>query len=175
MAKLNKECILCKTKYSFCNRCEAYDHLPRWMAIYCSDNCRTVFTTATDYEYKHLSKEDAKNILDSCDLSARDKYHPTTQRIIDEIYADNTEIKEEIKSDHMSEVCIATDDCITSCSISISDNPCDMTVSLTNSANTVDTIKTTNTVNEFVSSVEKVRNNNNKKMKSKKKAAIEQE
>lgn len=88
MAKLNKECILCKTKYSFCNRCAEYDHLPRWMGIYCSDNCRTVFMTLTDYSFKHLSKEDAKKVLDTCDLSKKDVYHESTKRILDEVYAE---------------------------------------------------------------------------------------
>lgn len=179
MAKLNKECILCKTKYSFCNRCEAYDHLPRWMAIYCSDNCRTIFTTATDYEYKHINKEDARKILDNCDLSAKDSYHPTSQRIIDEIYKDDSETDVDTYASITSEDIVASklfdagqtthDDSVASCTISTSDYTRNTQVSLTNDMSANDNVKN---VDDIVASVEKVRSN--KKIKSKKNADIKQ-
>lgn len=173
MAKLNKECILCKTKYSFCNRCAEYDHLPRWMGIYCSDNCRTIFMTLTDYSFKHLSKEDAKRILDTCDLSKKDVYHESTQKILNEVYTEELKCSVvDAKSDSEVSNTITTtpatnNDLVTDCAtISTSDYSSNIQVSLTNSMSVY------NGVDDIVKTVEKTQSN--KKIKSKKNADIKQ-
>ena len=62
--KNNKKCILCGKTYTYCSRCEEFDHLPRWMEIYCSDNCRTIFNTLIEYNAKNITaKEAAEKIL----------------------------------------------------------------------------------------------------------------
>lgn len=53
--KNNKKCILCGKTYTYCSRCEEFDHLPRWMEIYCSDNCRTIFNTLTEYNAENIT------------------------------------------------------------------------------------------------------------------------
>ena len=85
MIKDNKTCILCGKKYSFCNRCEEYDHLPRWMAIYCSENCKKIFDAISAYNMKLISKQEAANILKKCDLSKKEEFKESCQRYIDEI------------------------------------------------------------------------------------------
>lgn len=85
MIKNNKTCILCSKVYTFCNRCEEFDHLPRWMTIYCSENCRKIFLTLTDYNAGKLSKEQAYEVLKNCDLSDKDKFNKITKRLTDEV------------------------------------------------------------------------------------------
>lgn len=86
MVKNNKTCILCGKVYSFCNRCEEFDHLPRWMAIYCSDNCRNIFSALTEYNAGNITKEQAAIELGKCDLSDKEHFHPFNQEKIDEIF-----------------------------------------------------------------------------------------
>ena len=85
MKKNNKTCILCGKKYTFCNRCEEFDRLPRWMGIYCSDNCRAIFNILTDYNGGHITKEEAIQKLNDCDLSYRDHFNKFNKGIIDNL------------------------------------------------------------------------------------------
>lgn len=102
MKKDNKTCILCGKKYSFCNRCEEYDHLPRWMAIYCSDNCRVIFNEISAYNMKLRSKKDAAKNISECDLSRKDEFNAQCQKYINEILdikeeAQDTVVNNEVK------------------------------------------------------------------------------
>lgn len=85
MIKNNKVCILCGERYSFCSRCEEFDHLPRWMAIYCSDNCKKIFDAISAYNMKLKTKEEAAKILRECDLSRKSEFKESCQKYIDEI------------------------------------------------------------------------------------------
>lgn len=98
MVKNNKTCILCGKVYSFCNRCEEFDHLPRWMAIYCSDNCRKIFSALTEYNAGNITKEQAAVELSKCDLSDKEHFHPFNQEKIDEIF----DVKDEKVNDEKS-------------------------------------------------------------------------
>ena len=85
MIKNNKVCILCGKRYSFCSRCEEFDHLPRWMAIYCSDNCKKIFDAISAYNMKLKTKKEAAKILKECDLSRKSEFKESCQKYIDEI------------------------------------------------------------------------------------------
>ena len=61
MVKDNKTCILCGKKYSYCSRCSEFDHLPRWMECYCSENCKNIFNILSGYTMKDYTKEEAKS------------------------------------------------------------------------------------------------------------------
>lgn len=89
----NKKCILCGKTYTYCSRCEEFDHLPRWMEIYCSDNCRTIFNTLTSYNSKTISANEALNILNTCDLSDVDKFHEFNQGLVKEVLGSKKEIE----------------------------------------------------------------------------------
>ena len=89
----NKKCILCGKTYTYCSRCEEFDHLPRWMEIYCSDNCRTIFNTLTSYNSKTISANEALNILNTCDLSDVDKFHEINQGLVKEVLGSKKEIE----------------------------------------------------------------------------------
>ena len=85
MVKNNKTCILCGKKYSYCSRCYEFDHLPRWMECYCSENCKNIFNTLCSYNMDHITKEEAKLRLEKCDLSHKHNFFHTTQESIDSI------------------------------------------------------------------------------------------
>ena len=91
--KNNKKCILCGKTYTYCSRCEEFDHLPRWMEIYCSDNCRTIFNTLTEYNAKNITAEEATKRLEKCDISDIDKYHEVNQKMVAEIQEKTVDVK----------------------------------------------------------------------------------
>lgn len=88
MVKDNKTCILCGKKYSYCSRCSEFDHLPRWMECYCSENCKNIFNILSGYTMKDYTKEEAKSLLEKCDLSYKSDFHHTNQEYINSIMAD---------------------------------------------------------------------------------------
>lgn len=83
--KNNKKCILCGKTYTYCSRCEEFDHLPRWMEIYCSDNCKKIFNILTDYNAKILPAKEAAKRLKDCDISNVGNFHEFNQKLIAEI------------------------------------------------------------------------------------------
>lgn len=85
MVRNNKTCILCGTRYTYCNNCAEFSHLPIWMLCYCSKNCKDIFDTLSSYSMKHITKEEAKNILNKCDLTNIDKFNKSNQNCIKEI------------------------------------------------------------------------------------------
>ena len=91
--KDNKKCILCGKTYTYCSRCEEFDHLPRWMEIYCSDNCRTIFNTLTEYNAKNITAKEAAKRLGKCDMSDVGKYHEVNQKMVAEIQRKTADVK----------------------------------------------------------------------------------
>lgn len=71
--KNNKICIACGKAYEFCNSCEQYDHLPRWMNIVHNENCRKLLYIAADYNIGKINAEQAREAFKDCDLSYKDK------------------------------------------------------------------------------------------------------
>ena len=95
MVRNNKTCILCGTRYTYCNNCAEFSHLPIWMLCYCSKNCKDIFDTLSSYSMKHITKEEAKNILNKCDLTNIDKFNKSNQNCIKEILKKDTAIPAE--------------------------------------------------------------------------------
>lgn len=95
MVKNNKTCILCGKVYSYCSNCAEFDHLPRWMECYCSENCRDIFNALSAYNMKTKSKTDIINILNSCNIES-DKYCKFNQDCINEIMKKDTFEKSEL-------------------------------------------------------------------------------
>ena len=88
MKKYNKTCIVCSEKYTFCTSCSEYDKYPRWKAIYCCENCKDIFHITSDYIEKTITKDEAREKLNKCDLSNKNKFHYKILEAIDEIFAE---------------------------------------------------------------------------------------
>lgn len=68
MKKDNRTCICCGTTYKYCSGCAEYAHLPQWKNIYDKIECKVIFDVATDYNIKHITKEEGKKILSQYDI-----------------------------------------------------------------------------------------------------------
>lgn len=99
MAKLNKECIVCGKKYSFCNSCNEDLNRPFWMNDFHDENCKNIYHACAGYSAKHKTKEEARKILDECDLSDKASFTPITQKLIAEIYLSEDACVSEEKKD----------------------------------------------------------------------------
>lgn len=85
--KPNKKCVICGTEYEYCSSCSEKKHLPTWKNSFCSENCKIIYDTCVKYSMGNLEKEEAASILRSCDLSKRNKFTPSTKRLVKEILA----------------------------------------------------------------------------------------
>lgn len=103
----NKICVTCGSGYKYCGHCNGYKKEERWRNNYCSENCRDIFKTVTDYIGKIIDIKEAKNRLSKCDLNIT----PTNQiaKYMVEILAyeepkkKTVEKKSEVKSETLTE------------------------------------------------------------------------
>ena len=86
MRKINRTCIVCGHKYSYCPSCAEDEYRPKGLTIFHDENCKNIFDATADYLAHDISKETAKNILDKCDLSNKESMHHTIIEAIGEIY-----------------------------------------------------------------------------------------
>ena len=93
MAK-NRKCLSCATSYSYCPDCSRADKLaPAWKAQFCSESCMTLWTTATKYNMKMLTKSEAEEIILNLDLKLTDEYVSCIQRDLKNIMAEEKKPK----------------------------------------------------------------------------------
>lgn len=86
MEKLNKTCCVDGVKYSYCNNCSDDANKPRWMISFCSENCKNIYEAVAGYGAGKYTKEEAKELLDKCDLSKEHDFTNATKRLLKEIY-----------------------------------------------------------------------------------------
>lgn len=81
MAQLNKTCLCCSTRYSYCPSCSRADKLaPTWKSEFCSEPCMTLWTTLTKYNMSMFTKAEAKSIISDLDLKPIDAYVACVKR-----------------------------------------------------------------------------------------------
>ena len=86
MAKLNRKCLCCSTRYSYCPSCSRADALlPTWHAEFCSEECMTLWQTATKYNMNKLTKSEAKDIISNLQLKPTSEYVACVQRDLENI------------------------------------------------------------------------------------------
>lgn len=81
MARLNKQCLACKTKYSHCPDCSRADSLkPSWSSEFCSESCKDLWLTLIRYNMGVHSKHEAQAIISALDLKPIDTYAECVKR-----------------------------------------------------------------------------------------------
>jgi hypothetical protein len=81
----NRKCICCGTAYTYCDSCPSDRYKESWYAIYCSENCRKIFKAANDFFFEKSTKEEAAEIILSCDLSNLENFKPGVREDIEDI------------------------------------------------------------------------------------------
>lgn len=106
----NRICLTCGKAYEYCSSCSSSLDSPVWKNMFCTENCKVIFETASDYAQKVITKESAKNKISKCDLSHYEKYNANISRIINDITFEEV-IKEDIQeSQEISDNQVSTED-----------------------------------------------------------------
>ena len=98
MAKSSRQCKCCATKYDYCPTCSRADALkPRWFSTFCSEECMTLWTTATKYNMGRVTKEEAKEIISNLNLKPVESYAQCVQRDLSVIMAKARRVKKMVE------------------------------------------------------------------------------
>ena len=89
MAKNNRTCRVCQTAYNFCPTCERVPASEKYRTMFCTKNCYDVFYTISRYFVKDVTKDEAKEILSSLDLSKQAQFSEQIKTDMDEIMGIN--------------------------------------------------------------------------------------
>lgn len=89
MAIKNRKCLCDNVKYSYCPDCSRADKLkPSYFTEFCSEDCMTIWTTATKYNMGKLTKSEAKEIISAINLKPIESYAQCVQRDLKVILAE---------------------------------------------------------------------------------------
>lgn len=99
MRKPNRKCCLCSFEYYYCPSCSDGKE-PTWKVLFDNENCKKIFNTLTQYNFKHITTEEARNELINCDLDVNmnDRDKNTVKEIM------NVTVIEEIMTAPIEEV-----------------------------------------------------------------------
>lgn len=95
MARRDRQCLCCGTKYSYCPTCSSDKLKPTWMTEFCSESCKELFETATKYNLKKITKPEAKEIIEKLELKEKSAYVDCIQKDMENILAEEKAVKEE--------------------------------------------------------------------------------
>ena len=95
MKKGTRKCIVCGVEYDYCNNCKKHASQPSWMAIYHDENCRTIMNVASEYMAGNITKAEAKEQLDLCDLKNKKNFKESVALAVDEICSIKKSAKKE--------------------------------------------------------------------------------
>ena len=85
MAKANRTCAMCHTKYEYCNSCPSHKTLPAWMGLFHDENCLNIYGALTSYRDGEVDKDKTAKKLAELDLSKFNDFSKSTQDKITEI------------------------------------------------------------------------------------------
>lgn len=96
---LDRKCIVCPDKhhYKYCSNCSGYNSKETWRFLYCSQNCKEIYSIATDFVNGKLNGLEAKHKLEKLDLSDLEFYHSVIKKNIEDILAFEDVVKQEEK------------------------------------------------------------------------------
>lgn len=90
----NRKCILCKKEYNYCPNCNKDRNKPTWYRLYCSQACHDIFDILNNYNFKLITKEEAKMLLSKCDLSIVSELNDHYRAEIESLMAEPKKKKE---------------------------------------------------------------------------------
>lgn len=87
MGRRSRECYLCGRHYEYCGSCSSDRMKPAWMSEFHSENCKNIFDICTRFNMNLMSKSEAQDALNSCDLSNKENFKSYVQRDLEVIFA----------------------------------------------------------------------------------------
>lgn len=93
MGRKQRECYLCGAAYNYCPTCSQDRMKPAWMAEFHNENCKNIFDICTKYNMQMMSKTEAQEALNVCDLSNKANFKQYVQRDLENIYKEEPTVK----------------------------------------------------------------------------------
>ena len=86
MGRRNRDCYLCGRDYQYCPTCSQDKMKPAWMSDFHSENCKNIFEICTRFNMKLISKTEAQDALNACDLTNKENFKSYVQRDLENIF-----------------------------------------------------------------------------------------
>ena len=93
MGKLNRTCIICGKKYSYCNNCQSDANKPTWYFIFDGLNCHDIYEVCTQYRDGEIDVKAAYEKISKLDISNIKNFAEATRIQIEEILAKGKDVK----------------------------------------------------------------------------------
>lgn len=91
--RANRVCKTCGKQYYYCSNCQKNLNSPEWMLLWDTQNCKSVFEIVSDYDQKHITKEQARERLLKCNLREEYTFTEKIRNLVDEIMESNKSAK----------------------------------------------------------------------------------
>lgn len=91
MAKNNRTCAVCGKGYHYCPTCRADMKKPRWMNMFDTEDCKTIFEVATKFNLGKLTALEAQSQLKDCNLNM--EFNQAIQNDLANIFANSQEVE----------------------------------------------------------------------------------
>ena len=85
MGRRTRTCYLCSQDYQYCPTCSQDKMKPAYMSEFHSENCKNIFDICTRFNMKLMSKVEAQDALNACDLSNKANFKSYVQGDLDVI------------------------------------------------------------------------------------------
>lgn len=92
-----RNCTVCGRQYKYCPKCSQYDGMEKWHVEYCSEQCKNTYSTINKYAFKHITKDEAKMLLEGNNITKDSVLLPRWKESVKEIL--KTEEKEVVKQE----------------------------------------------------------------------------
>ena len=89
MGRRNRECYLCGKDYQYCSTCSQDKMKPAYMSEFHSENCKNIFDICTRFNMQLMSKTEAQDALNACDLTNKANFKSYVQRDLENIFAED--------------------------------------------------------------------------------------
>ena len=90
--ELNAKCEICGKMYHMCNSCADSLTFKPWRSVVDSIEHFKIYIVLSDYTNKHISKGEAKQELEKCNISDYKTFEPHIVKAIDEILKDDKQV-----------------------------------------------------------------------------------
>ena len=88
-----RNCTVCGKQYKYCPKCSQYDGMEKWHIEYCSEQCKNTYSTINKYAFNHITKDEAKMLLEGNNINAKSDLLPKWKEIVEEILKTDKKIK----------------------------------------------------------------------------------
>lgn len=100
--EINHWCVLCGTGYHACDTCNKEKTFTPWRTLTDTIEHYKIFIVLKDYNNKLISRDKAKELLSTLNLSGKENYKESAKKVLADIYTDSFPKRKPYKSSKMN-------------------------------------------------------------------------